>query len=65
MPKNSESAKLAIHANSSNSSIMAFAKVGNGLGQPIADSSRNLHYNSEILLAKHNLQIRGSKGAYN
>jgi hypothetical protein len=42
MPENSESAKLAIYASTFNSSIMAFAKVGNGFGRPIADSSRKL-----------------------
>jgi hypothetical protein len=42
MPENSESTKLAIHASLSNSTIMASAKVGNGLGRPIADSSRKL-----------------------
>jgi hypothetical protein len=38
MPENSESIKLAIHASASNSSFMAYAKVGNGLGRPIANS---------------------------
>jgi hypothetical protein len=87
MPENSESTKLVIHASSSNSSIMASAKVGNGFGRPIASSSRELQVrnnssgllhqmggskgigkyhstnNSEILLAKHNLQIQSAKGA--
>jgi hypothetical protein len=40
--KNSESAGSTIYASSSNSTIIASAKVGNGLGRPIADSSRKL-----------------------
>jgi hypothetical protein len=46
MSKNSELAKLAIHASSFNSSIMAFAKVGNGSGWPIANNSRKLQIRS-------------------
>jgi hypothetical protein len=85
MSENSESAKFTIHVSSSNSTIMAFAKVGNGPCQTIANSSRKLQIrscgcgllhqmgrsesfgkyhdanNSEILLAEHSLQIRGSK----
>jgi transposase InsO family protein len=40
MSKNSESAKLAIHVSSSNSTIMALAKVGNGPRWTTANSSR-------------------------
>jgi hypothetical protein len=85
MSINSKSAKLTIHASSPNSTIMAFAKVGNGSSWTAANSSRKLqirscgrglvhqmggskstskHHgtnNPEILLAKHSLQIRGSK----
>jgi hypothetical protein len=85
MSKNSEPEKSTIHASSPNSTIMAFAKVGNGPRWTTANSSRKLqvrscgrrllhkmggsesfgeHHdtiNSEILLAKHSLQIRGSK----
>jgi hypothetical protein len=85
MSKNSESTKLAIHASSPNSTIMAAAKVGNGSSWTAANSSRKLqirsccrgllhqmggskstgeHHgtnDSKILLAKHSLQIWGSK----
>jgi hypothetical protein len=81
MSKNSEPTKLTIHASSPNSTIMAFAKVGNEPRWTTASSSRKLqirscgrgllhqmggsesfgeHHNtnnSEILLAKHSLQI--------
>jgi hypothetical protein len=38
MSENNESTKLAIHASSYNSSFMASAKVGNGLGRSIANN---------------------------
>jgi hypothetical protein len=87
MSKNSESAKLAIHVISPNSSVMAFAKVENGSSWTSTNSSRKLKIrscgrgllhqmggiesigeyrstnNPEILLAKHNLQIWGTKRA--
>jgi hypothetical protein len=44
MSKNTKSAKLAIHASSPNSSVMAFAKVGNGSSQTAANSSRKLQF---------------------
>jgi hypothetical protein len=44
--KNNESKKLTIHASSSNSVIMAFAKVGNGSGWPIANNLRKLQIRS-------------------
>jgi hypothetical protein len=44
MSKNSESTKLAIHASSSNSSIMAFAKVGNGSSWPIVIAQGNCKF---------------------
>jgi hypothetical protein len=40
MPKDNESAESTIHASSSNSTIMASAKVGNGFGWSIANNSR-------------------------
>jgi hypothetical protein len=46
MSKNNESAKLAIHASSSNSFIRAFAKVGNGSSWTTANSSRKLQIRS-------------------
>jgi hypothetical protein len=42
MSKNSESAKLAIHASSSNSLVMSYAKVGNGSSWTAANSSRKM-----------------------
>jgi hypothetical protein len=44
MSKNTKSAKLAIHASSPNSSVMAFAKVANGSSQTAANSSRKLQF---------------------
>jgi hypothetical protein len=85
MSKNSESTKLTIYASSPNSTIMAFAKVGNGPRWTTSNNSRKLQIrscghgllhqmggnesfdeyhgtnNSEILLAKYSLQIRGSR----
>jgi hypothetical protein len=46
MPKNNKSAKLTIHASSPNSSVMAFAKVGNGSSWTAANSSRNFQIRS-------------------
>jgi hypothetical protein len=46
MSKNSESSKLTIHASSPNSTIMAFAKVGNGSCWTTPDSSRKLQIRS-------------------
>jgi hypothetical protein len=42
LPNNSESAKPAIHAGSSDSTFMASSKVGNGSGWAIDDNSRKL-----------------------
>jgi hypothetical protein len=44
MSKNSESPKFAIHASSSDSSIMAFAKVGNGYGWPLSTAQGNCKF---------------------
>jgi hypothetical protein len=60
MPENNESTKLAIHAISSNSSIMASAKVGDGFGQPIANNSRELQVRRSTSGLLH--QMGGSKG---
>jgi hypothetical protein len=46
MLENSESTKLTFHASSSNSTIMAFAKVGNGSSWTTANSSRKLQIHS-------------------
>jgi hypothetical protein len=46
MSKNRESSKLTIHASSPNSTIMAFAKVGNGSCWTTPDSSRKLQIRS-------------------
>jgi hypothetical protein len=46
MSENSESTKLTFHVSSSNSTIMAFAKVGNGSSWTIASSSRKLQIRS-------------------
>jgi hypothetical protein len=46
MSKNSESTKLTIHASSPNSTIVAFAKVGNGFGWTTTNSSRKLQIRS-------------------
>jgi hypothetical protein len=85
MSKNREPAEFTIHASSPNSTIMVFAKVGDGPCWTTANSSNKLqvrscgrrllhqmgcsegfgeHHgtnNSEILLEKHSLRIRGSK----
>jgi hypothetical protein len=85
MSKNSEPAEFTNYASSLNSTIMTFAKVGDGPCWTTANSSRKLqvrscgrrllhqmggsesfgeHHgtnNSEIILAKHSLQIRVSK----
>jgi hypothetical protein len=42
MSENSEPAKLTINASSPNSTIMAFAKVGNGHRRTTATNSRKL-----------------------
>jgi hypothetical protein len=59
MSKNSESAKLTIHASSPNSTIMAFAKVGNGSSWTAANSSRKLQIRSCFRGLLH--QMGGSK----
>jgi hypothetical protein len=46
MPENGESKKSTLHANSSHSTIMAIAKVGNGSSRTIANSSRKLQIRS-------------------
>jgi hypothetical protein len=59
MSKNSESAKLVIHASSPNSSVMAFAKVENGSSWTAANSSRKLQIHSRGRGLFH--QMGGSK----
>jgi hypothetical protein len=85
MPENSESTESALYASSSDSTIVATAKVGDGSSWTIANGSRKLQirnccyrlfhevgrgettrehqsiYNSEVLLAEHNLQIWSSE----
>jgi hypothetical protein len=85
MSKNREPAKLTIHASSSNSTVLALAKVGNGSRRTTAKSSSKLQIRScgrgllhqmgrskstseyyatndpEVLLTKHNRQIRSPK----
>jgi hypothetical protein len=46
MSKNSEPAEFTIHVNSPNSTIMAFAKVGDGPCRTTANSSRKLQVRS-------------------
>jgi hypothetical protein len=59
MLENSESTKFTIHANSSNCTIMAFAKVGNGPCRTTANSSRKLQIRNCRRGLLH--QIGGSK----
>jgi hypothetical protein len=60
LPKNNESAKPTIYASSSNSTIMASVKVGNGFGRTIADNSRELQIRSSCGRLFH--QVGGSEG---
>jgi hypothetical protein len=46
MPENGESIESTFHASSPHSTIMAIAKVGDGLSQTIAKSSRKLQIHS-------------------
>jgi hypothetical protein len=59
MSKNNESTKLTIHASSPNSTIMAFAKVGNGSSWTAANSLRKLQIRSCACGLLH--QMGGSK----
>jgi hypothetical protein len=64
MLKNRETAKLAIHASSTNSTIMALAKVGNGPRWTIANSSRKLQIRSRGRRLLHQMGRSESFGEY-
>jgi hypothetical protein len=46
MPENDESTESTFHASSTHSTIMAIAKVGDGLSRTIANNSRKLQIRS-------------------
>jgi hypothetical protein len=46
MPENVKSAKLTLYASSSNSTVVALAKVGNGYSQTITNNPRKLQIRS-------------------
>jgi hypothetical protein len=64
MSKNSEPAKLTIHASSPNSTIMAFAKVGNGPRWTTANNLRKLQIRSCGRGLLHQMGGKESFGEY-